>query len=234
MGDEKRKKYNSSNPRFPDFYKRFHGLTDYAGGVTKVSELTGISRPTVQFWYNGERTPDAENLCTLSRAFGVSVDYLLGLADEDNATNDEKLRMVSEYTGLSNAAIRTVVNLKRFFRTSIDSLNALLADDSLLLEITRYLSLAVSSMCVYKKDGSDAADSNFIENMTFVQGAISKAGDGYIMVGDKPLNIPKGTLLLSAKRASDFYKSEATNEFAQFVDAYVHTESEIHSRREEE
>ncbi len=104
MGDG-RIEYGPNNPRLPIFYKRFHDLTDSRGGVTAVSEITGISRPTITFWYNGQRTPDAENLGVLSRTLGVSADWLLGLSNEDNSTNDEKLRMVSEYVGLSNSAV---------------------------------------------------------------------------------------------------------------------------------
>ena len=106
MGE--RKEYNYQNPRLPAFYERFKMLTDKAGGVTKVSEITGISRPTIQFWYNGQRTPDAENLIVLSRQFGVSADWLLGIADEGNATNDALSRKVSEYVGLSNKAVKTL------------------------------------------------------------------------------------------------------------------------------
>lgn len=47
----------------------------------------------------------------LADFYDVSTDYLLGLIDPDNSTADEKLRMVSEYTGLSNKAIQ---NLRDF------------------------------------------------------------------------------------------------------------------------
>ena len=43
---------------------------------------TGISRPTITFWYNGQRTPDAESLIILSKALNLSADYLLGLSDD--------------------------------------------------------------------------------------------------------------------------------------------------------
>ena len=61
----KRKKYDLTDMRLPDFTQRFRKRVDALGGVTKVSEITGISRPTINFWYNGQRTPDAESLITL-------------------------------------------------------------------------------------------------------------------------------------------------------------------------
>lgn len=103
-----RKEYDYKNSRLPEFTSIFRKIVDGIGGVTKASEVTGISRPTINFWYNGQRTPDAENLKTLSQSFHVSTDYLLGLTDPDNSTADEKLRMISEYTGLSNEAVQNL------------------------------------------------------------------------------------------------------------------------------
>lgn len=102
MGDG-RIKYGPSNPRLPAFFESFRKIVDKKGGVTRVSEITGISRPTVSFWYNGERTPDAENLTIISEKLDVSVDYLLGLVPE--STRDEDMRTMCEYTGLTAKAI---------------------------------------------------------------------------------------------------------------------------------
>lgn len=120
----KRKKYDLTDMRLPDFTKRFRKIVDALGGVTKVSEITEISRPTINFWYNGQRTPDAESLITLSKKLGVSSDWLLGLLPDDNATNDEKLRMVSEFTGLSNDAILMIDRLSTvaFGKKTVDTL----------------------------------------------------------------------------------------------------------------
>lgn len=120
----KRKKYDLTDMRLPNFTQRFRKRVDALGGVTKVSEITGISRPTINFWYNGQRTPDAESLITLSKKLGVSSDWLLGLLPDDNATNDEKLRMVSELTGLSNDAILMIDRLSTvaFGKKAVDTL----------------------------------------------------------------------------------------------------------------
>ena len=102
-----RKQYDSDNPRLPAFCKRFRILSDKVGGVTKMSDLLGISRPTIQFWYNGQRTPDAENLCAISKMSGVSVDYLLGMSDVE--TRVESIQISQRTTGLSEEAIATLM-----------------------------------------------------------------------------------------------------------------------------
>ena len=131
----KRKTYDLSNSRIPIFTERFRKLVDKFGGVSDVSRITGITRPTINFWYNGERTPDAGNLITLSKSLGVSTDYLLGLAGPGNATNDEKLSAASEYTGLSNTAVSRLHDLsqydKRDTRAYSDLLSLILSDEGL-------------------------------------------------------------------------------------------------------
>ncbi len=71
----------------------------------KLADALGVSRSLVKAWENNDRTPKLNDLLNLASHYGASVDFLLGLIDEDNATNDEKLRRTSEFTGLSNDAI---------------------------------------------------------------------------------------------------------------------------------
>lgn len=52
----------------------------------------------------------------LADFYGVSTDYLLGLTDPDNSTADKKLRMISEYTGLSNKAISRLHELSEYIK----------------------------------------------------------------------------------------------------------------------
>ncbi len=39
----------------------------------------GVSQSCVTFWLKGERQPTAENIYSISKAYSVSSDYLLGL-----------------------------------------------------------------------------------------------------------------------------------------------------------
>ena len=102
MGD--RKKYSVSDSRLPAFTNAFRKMVDEIGGVSAMSEKTGISRPTINFWYNGQRTPDAENLIVLSSKLGVSADYLLGLSDAP--TNDKTAAAAVDYTGLAPDTVK--------------------------------------------------------------------------------------------------------------------------------
>lgn len=64
------------------FSKRLKELLE----VEKISQKdfakkVGVSPSCVTFWLKAERQPTAENLYTVSKAFDVSVDYLLGLKE---------------------------------------------------------------------------------------------------------------------------------------------------------
>lgn len=78
----------------------------------------GISRGSVSYYENGERTPDIEVLDKVSRYFDVSVEYLLGYIN----TRKEENRAIGNELGLSDEAIevlkyynkkKNVVNLFR-------------------------------------------------------------------------------------------------------------------------
>lgn len=98
--------------KLPDFVDRFSSLIDELGGPEKAHSIIGISVPTMNYWKNGKRTPSAENLKTLSEKTGKSVDWLLGLVDENNYTSDETVKLISEYTGLSTEAVQLLHYLK--------------------------------------------------------------------------------------------------------------------------
>lgn len=108
MGE--RKKYSVSDSRIPAFTSFFRQEVEAFGGVTHFSELTSISRPTISFWYNGERTPDAESMIKLANFLNVNVDYLLGLSKVRN--RDTTIQAVCEYTGLSEKSIQRLNSLK--------------------------------------------------------------------------------------------------------------------------
>lgn len=53
-------------------------------GITQkdLSKRIGVSIPTVSRWERGEVMPDGSSLVAMSKLFGCSSDYLLGLTDE--------------------------------------------------------------------------------------------------------------------------------------------------------
>lgn len=74
---KERKKYSVDDARIPTLTERLRVVIDHRGGVTPAAKQLGISRPTVSFWYSGQRTPDAEGLKTIAERFDISVDWLL-------------------------------------------------------------------------------------------------------------------------------------------------------------
>ena len=61
--------------------RKAHGLSQEA-----LAEQLGVSRQAISRWEQGIAQPDAGNLVQLSRAFGVTTDYLL---HEDYETDQD-------------------------------------------------------------------------------------------------------------------------------------------------
>lgn len=49
--------------------------------TTKLGELLNVSNSTITRWENGMMLPSIDHLYNMSKLFGVSADYLLGLED---------------------------------------------------------------------------------------------------------------------------------------------------------
>jgi len=46
---------------------------------TQLAELTNLSQAAIAKWETGDRTPCLDSLIALSKFFGCSVDYIVGL-----------------------------------------------------------------------------------------------------------------------------------------------------------
>ena len=92
------------------FAERFRELR---GDMTqdKFADFVGISRPTVGFYENGDRLPDALVLKTIAEKCHVSSDWLIGLSDVKNA--DMNIHGISKITGLSSSSIEFLCITKR-------------------------------------------------------------------------------------------------------------------------
>ena len=95
-------------PRFPEFRAAF---LDLMGDMTlqEFADKLGMSRATVGFYAAGKRIPDALGVRTIAAKCDVSADWLLGLA-KDRTTNID-VKMVCEYTGLSEKATSIIRNM---------------------------------------------------------------------------------------------------------------------------
>lgn len=111
--------------RLPVFAERFATLR---GEMTQgeFAEFLGISRPTIGFYENGARIPDALVLRQIAEKCGVSADWLLGISN--TRTADSSIRAACEYTGLSEAALKNL-NIESHDKEVIGALSLLLEND---------------------------------------------------------------------------------------------------------
>lgn len=88
-----------------EFKQRLRLLALNYDSTTEFASALGISRQTVGYWLNGKRAPDADSLATISKKMGVSVDWLLGLVNVNNPTNNDSTKNISNSLGLSSATV---------------------------------------------------------------------------------------------------------------------------------
>lgn len=97
--------------KMPIFRERFCSLR---GSKTQAefAEFIGVSRPTVGFYENGERLPDALVLRKIAEKCGVSADWLLGLSDVKST--DQNKKIACEVTGLSEENVEFLSKLYEY------------------------------------------------------------------------------------------------------------------------
>lgn len=100
--------------------------------VSEFAEKIGLSRQTTGFYLNGDRVPDAQTILQICQECNVSADWLLGIAPENVQTTDTKLRTVSEVTGLSDVAVRTLSGINTYGPTkSLKALETILQHEQM-------------------------------------------------------------------------------------------------------
>lgn len=116
--------------RFPVFAERFAKLR---GEMTQgeFAEFLGISRPTVGFYENGTRIPDALVLRQIAERCDVSVDWLIGLSDAKSAQLD--VQTAVRLTGLSENAIQWISGINSQLTTGEELSQQLLFELSSLI-----------------------------------------------------------------------------------------------------
>lgn len=85
---------------------------DLAAYIREKKNLEKFSRQSVAHYYDGSSSPDWETLNVIADFFGVSVGYLTG--HEDYRTLDPNIRMICDYTGLSE---QTITNFNKVSTT---------------------------------------------------------------------------------------------------------------------
>lgn len=100
----------------PIFAERFARLR---GEKTQgeFSEFLGISRPTVGFYENGTRLPDAAVLCQIAQRCNVSADWLLGISEYRNV---DSRYITAQEMGLTEEAASFFTELINNFKSGHD------------------------------------------------------------------------------------------------------------------
>lgn len=116
-----------------------------------IAEALGVSRATVGYYINGDRSPDIEVLSRIAKYFDVTSDYLLGLSDNKNFENAD----IGKRIGLSDELIKQLEKVnnranKSETVTEIAMLNAFLM---LCCDVG-----ILGNMCAYAKTLSLAAE----------------------------------------------------------------------------
>ena len=119
------------------FKARFNQLRD---GMTqgKFAEFLGISRPTVGFYENGDRIPDAFGVRNIADKCGVPADWLLALSDFKNS---DTRKLTAEDLGLTESSAAILSNyFKRDKKNSLTlTINKLIENEEVIGAISRFL-----------------------------------------------------------------------------------------------
>ena len=95
------------------FAKRLRELIEIKGikhGDLADKDVLNVSRQAIGQYCNGTALPPADKIVILAQYFNVSADYLLGLSDAK--TTDTDLKMIVDYTGLSEECIERLNSLQ--------------------------------------------------------------------------------------------------------------------------
>lgn len=89
-----------------------------------LAAALGVTDNTISYFVSGKRIPNTEQIKAISKFFGVSADYLLGLSDVP--TTDKDLQFVCDYLGLTEKACglihRAIIDLPILNRSTFNYL----------------------------------------------------------------------------------------------------------------
>lgn len=120
--------------KFPIFQKRFHGLRGELS-QEEFAKKIGVSRPVIGFYENGDRVPDALTLKKIADKCETSVDWLLGLTNDEQGNAD--VTAVEKRLGLTPDTQRALRewndmgNRRYHFKFIIDFINTFLSVDGI-------------------------------------------------------------------------------------------------------
>lgn len=76
----------------------------------ELAKRIGVTDNTISYFCNGKRTPNIEQIISISKVMNISADYILGLSE--TATSDKDLQYICDYTGLSDESVKFLHHCK--------------------------------------------------------------------------------------------------------------------------
>lgn len=77
----------------------------------ELAAAVGVHPNVVSYWCNGSRTPNAEQIVSIAREFGVTTDYVLGFSDVETPNQD--VQAVCHVMGLSESSAENLIKLMK-------------------------------------------------------------------------------------------------------------------------
>lgn len=146
MGRAKREPTATSKAFADALFELVQNKKDAGMSHEAISKAAGVASAALSAWLLDKSSPTIEGLYKLSKYFGVSADYLLGLTDVQTVNTD--LRAVCEYTGLSECALEQMEKGKEFPEW-MTALNRVLASETFYKMVFR-LERYQNSLCAEK------------------------------------------------------------------------------------
>ena len=129
----------SARKQRPEYCNTIQKIMDkHKESQEALAQALGVTRSRVENWLNYRSRLDILNLIKIAQHYDVSADYLLGLLPAP--TPDPELKGVVKYTGLSEAAILSIVEQKDYYHS--EDLSSLLENSYFLDFLVRLSNMA--------------------------------------------------------------------------------------------
>ena len=192
-----------------------------------LAKLLNVQRQVISYYEKGTRTPNIDDLATMSQLFNTTTDYLLGLTDVEST--DIEIRNISDYTGLNEKALTLAHHFKKGFdlspdnRTTYSIIGSYFDVINFLMTSNIYGFSFVSSLGVYKHTLAEQTKTlkeltncylNSLKNKTYQQESQLSDNEAYKIlekVGYKKYLIEDGF--------KNFISEYAENELKEFENA---------------
>lgn len=140
------KKTSVASPYDMPFPIRLRHLLDRKGETQeKLAKAIGANRQSIGQWKDGITSPDVNAVVKIAKYYDVFADYLLGISN--NELNVESIQITCKKTGLTDAAVATIIDL-----TNVEAKNILssLISNEKFLEMIYRLDIINTQIQVYK------------------------------------------------------------------------------------